>query len=109
MGVYVLGKTEALSLGVNITLTVTGSETNTQINIEVARVIGVFDKWYEVTNAQRHIEYILKCLSIGMDPNSEERLKKEVENKEYIESHSLNPLVSFAIIVGVVLMVVSVL
>jgi hypothetical protein len=109
MGVYIFGKTEALSLGVNITITVTGNESMTQINLEVARVIGTFDQWYEVTNAQRHIENIMKCLSIGMDPNSEARMKKALEEKEYIDSHKLNPLVSLAIIVGVIVMVASVL
>lgn len=98
MGVYVFGKTETLSLGVNITIMVTGNETMTQINIEVARVLGTFDQWYEVTNANRHITNIMNCLSLAMDPNSESRIQEEIKKAEDLKAHEIPPVVSFMII-----------
>lgn len=105
LGVYKFGKMETLSLGVNITLTVSGSESHSQIHIEVSRVLGTFDKWYEITNANFHIDHIVKCLSILMDPNYEERLNAEIKKKEELDSYKLHPVVSFLIISGIFLWV----
>ena len=101
LGVYKFGKMETLSLGVNITLTITGTESQTQVHIEVSRVLGTFDKWYEITNANLHIDNIVKCLSILMDPNYEERLNEELKKKAEIDSYKLHPVVNFLIISGV--------
>lgn len=103
LGVYQFGKMETLSLGVNITLTVSGSESQSQIHIEVSRVLGTFDKWYEITNANFHIDHIVKCLSILLDPNFEQRFNDEIKKKEEFDSYKFHPVVNFLIISGVLL------
>lgn len=110
MGVYVFNKSETLSLGVNITITVQEMNNSTQIHIEVARVLGSFDQWYEVTNANRHIEALLKCISLGLDPNADKRIQEEEEKKkeqEKLAEQGTPILIGFGILVAFLLYAVS--
>jgi hypothetical protein len=76
---YTLSKTEFLSLGVNIDITLESvSNDKTKITIEVKRALGSFDNSMEVQLAQEHIQNILKAISSGSNP---ETLKKAQERR----------------------------
>ena len=64
IGQLELLKTEFLSLGVSIMVTAnTINDKQTRVFIEVRRAVGSFDKSYEVSEAKRHIDKVVKGLS----------------------------------------------
>lgn len=94
MGMYTISKTETLSLGVNIIIMVNGDENKTTIDIEIARAMGAFDSWVEVSNANRHMRNIMESISYGLnpDPNTKVFTEEEIQSKE-----NSNALWSFVI------------
>lgn len=61
---YTFSRTEFLSMGalINVNLTEV-SESKTQVNIEIARQIGAFDNWVEVSKANEHIQGFINALA----------------------------------------------
>lgn len=61
---YTFARTEFLSLGalINVNLTEV-SENKTQVNIEIARQMGAFDNWVEVSKANDHIQGFINALA----------------------------------------------
>ena len=77
---YVFNKTEPLSLGSNITLDLIPMGDQTQVNIEVSRVLGSFDQGYEVTNAMNHIKNITNGILWYLNPEqSKEEMTKQTK------------------------------
>ena len=61
---YTFARTEFLSMGALINVNLTEiSENKTQINIEIARQIGAFDNWVEVSKANQHITGFINALA----------------------------------------------
>jgi hypothetical protein len=61
---YKFARNEFLSPGVFININLTSiSNTRTQINIEIARKIGAFDEWVEVTKANKHMEETINSIA----------------------------------------------
>ena len=61
---YTYQTTEFLSLGVFIDINLSAiGETKTEVTIEIKRKIGAFDKSYEVTLANEHIQKIISYIS----------------------------------------------
>ena len=61
---YKFSRSEFLSFGaiINIHLKKV-DENNTQIDIEIARQMGAFDDWVEVSKANRHLDETIKAIS----------------------------------------------
>jgi hypothetical protein len=64
MSLYTLSASEFLSLGVfiDVQLSATNEKTS-EISMEVKRKMGAFDKWYEVQEANTHIENVINGIS----------------------------------------------
>lgn len=88
LNIYTFQKTELLSLGVLINITLQGDDQTTQVHIELERVIGAWDKWYEVQRANGHIKVVLEAISFGLDPDKEQRLPQIQEAREKEEKDS---------------------
>jgi hypothetical protein len=73
MKMFQFSSFEFMSLGVFVDVSLNQiSETKTKIDIEVKRKVGAFDEWYEVQQANTHIDTILKDVSeIILNPNIE--------------------------------------
>jgi len=106
MGMYTISKTETLSLGVNINVMVNGNQDTTTIDVEIARAIGAFDSWVEVSNANHHMRKLLETISYGLNPDPNVKLltDEEVQSKE-----NSNALWSFIIGLAVIGWVISAL
>jgi hypothetical protein len=61
---YTFARTEFLSMGalINVNLTEV-TENKTQVNIEIARQLGAFDNWVEVSKANDHIQGFINALA----------------------------------------------
>jgi hypothetical protein len=67
---------ELMSLGVIISITLSKiTENSTQIDIEIRRAHGAFDRAIEVQKASEHMQNILKGLSFGVDSKNYEKIK----------------------------------
>lgn len=77
---WVFTKTEALSLGARITIDLQPQPNDqTQVNIEISRVLGSFNQGYEVTNAMNHITNVTKAILWYLNPEeSKEEMTKAV-------------------------------
>lgn len=78
LNIYTYASFEALSLGVYIDFSIAKkSETSTELTIEVKRKLGAFDKWHEVTLANRHIDTVTAAIStfIGMPETEKEKIR----------------------------------
>lgn len=75
---------EFLSLGSVFTVNLTEvNETKTLITMESSRVVGAYDKAYEVTNANQQIGMFLKTLSrLLQNPNAEVADVKKITQKD---------------------------
>ena len=79
INIYKYAKTEFLSLGVEIDISLSEiSDNKTQIDIEIKRAIGTFDEWHEVSKAKTHIETLLKSISTLLTSD----IDKLIEEKE---------------------------
>jgi hypothetical protein len=77
---FTLEAYEFLSMGVYIDFNLSEvSNDKTEIQIEIRRKIGAFDEWYEVQNANKHMETLTLSLSqaITMDKLEFEKLLSE--------------------------------
>jgi len=101
LGQLELSKTEFLSLGVSILVTSNSvNENQTKINIEVRRQVGSFDKSYEVSEAKRHLDKVVKGLSTLLsNPNAIDEISEETvqENSDKATSKSVGGFVLAAI------------
>ena len=97
---YVFNKTEVLSLGSNITLDLIPMGDQTQVNIEVSRVLGSFDQGYEVTNAMNHIKNITNGILWYLNP---EQSKEEMTKQSKINEGG-NAIMVFVYLIGGLLM-----
>lgn len=68
-------KTEFLSLGSIIIIHLEEVGDRTKMSVEVTRVLGAFDSWVEVQNANRHLDVIFKSVAFGLNPPTEEEIK----------------------------------
>jgi len=86
------GAFEFLDLGAFIDIQCTLiDDKRTQINIEVRRKIGSFDKPYEVTNANKHLQNVMELISTSLstDANVRYNTVKQQQLKEQ-ESKTTN-------------------
>ena len=78
---WTLQKTEFISLGVFIDISLTEIDTNkTKIEIEVRRKVGGFDNALEVQKANEHIRNILKAIENGTNPQNLDKAKADKPN-----------------------------
>ena len=105
IGQLELSKTEFLSLGVSILINSTPvSDDQTKIEIEVRRQVGSFDKSYEVSEAKRHLDKVVKGLSkLLSNPSVIDEISNETfqEEKEKAENKSV---AGFVIAAGVIIL-----
>ena len=94
---YVFEKTETLSLGSNITLELSPVGDQTQVNIEVSRVIGSFDQGFEVTNAMNHIKNVTKAILWYLNP---EESQEQMTQESSVNETGNSIMVVMAIVVG---------
>ncbi|WDT68315.1 hypothetical protein [Cloacibacterium sp. TD35] len=83
---------EFLSFGVYIDIHLnTINENKTEINIEIRRKIGSFDKSHEITNANEHIAKTLNAISVLLTKSPEEinslKDNSQTNNKPVNSSH----------------------
>ena len=79
--------TEFLSLGVYIDVNFSAtSDTKTEITIEVRRKIGAFDKTYEVSQANEHIQNIITSISNGINLTEEQKQQIKLKNAPNLAS-----------------------
>jgi hypothetical protein len=91
---------EFLSLGVFIDVSLSSvSETKTQIEIEVRRKVGAFDKSYEVTKANEHITKVLELISMAV-VLTDEQIEKQKANIASIAPEKKGCMVTIIVIVG---------
>lgn len=78
---------ELLSFGVYIDINLSSlSENKTEITIEVRRKLGSFDKSFEVTHANEHIENLIELLAKGISYTEVEfKNFQETEKNELID------------------------
>lgn len=99
---YTLEAFEFLSMGVYIDFNLSEvSNDKTEIQIEIRRKIGAFDEWYEVQNANKHMETLTSSLSqaITMDKLEFEKLLSENTDTPQATQEQESPA---AVIIGVV-------
>jgi hypothetical protein len=103
IGQLELLKTEFLSLGVSIMVTAnTINDKQTRVFIEVRRAVGSFDKSYEVSEAKRHIDKVVKGLSTLLsnpEAINEISVEKVQEESDKATSKSVGGFVLAAIAV----------
>ncbi len=89
MNLYTYQASEFLSLGVYVDINLSKiSESKTDINIEVRRKIGSFDKSYEVTQANQHIEKLLSLITKAIQLTEEQKL--QILEKYKVKEAALN-------------------
>jgi hypothetical protein len=92
MNQYVYEATEFLSFGVYIDISCTSSVSDkTDLKIEIRRKVGAFDKTYEVSEANRHIQNIIELLSETLGKDKEERrsLASKIETELKAEKEKI--------------------
>jgi hypothetical protein len=90
-------KTEALSLGSKIYLDAQPLNDNqTQINIEVSRVLGSFDQGYEVTNAMNHITNVINGITWYLNPQESQKVMTQAHS----QNGSTNTLMVIVYVIG---------
>ena len=103
IGQLELLKTEFLSLGVSIMVTANAiNDKQTRVFIEVRRAVGSFDKSYEVSEAKRHIDKVVKGLSTLLsnpEAINEISVEKVQEESDKATSKSVGGFVLAAIAV----------
>lgn len=81
---------EFLSFGVFIDINLSSqSETKTQINIEVRRKIGAFDKAFEVQYGNQHIENMIICITNALQMTDAQ--KATIKEKYKVKEGSATP------------------
>lgn len=108
LGQYRYTKTEFLSLGVEILVTIEENNEKTKITVEIQRVLGAFDSWVEVHNANKHLEVMFKAIAFGINPPSQEQIvsiqqKQESENDTNQVISVVFGVIFFFIVLGVAL------
>ena len=82
-----ISKGEFLSLGAIILVQLEELGEKTKVNIEVTRALGAYDNWVEVNNANKHLDVILKSISFGLNPPSQEEISK-IQQTNQTENNS---------------------
>jgi hypothetical protein len=96
IGRIVLQKTEFLSMGVKIDIQIgTENMDGTYISMEVKRVIGAFDKSYEIAYANKHIDNICTSLNSILFPEKIDQYNKNISSGN---SHFI-----FLFLIGIIL------
>ena len=105
IGQVELMKTEFLSAGVSIVVAAHAvSETQTKVNIEVRRVIGSFDEWYEVSRAKEHIDKVVSSLSkLLANPEAADAISVEKVEEEKTKSSNKSVIAFAAVAMWVLL------
>jgi len=100
IGQLELSKTEFMSLGVSILITANPvNDQQTKLEVEVRRQLGSFDKDYEVTQAKRHLDNVVKGLSsLLSDPSSIDNISDEKVEEEKQKSSNQT---AAALVIGV--------
>jgi hypothetical protein len=102
LGQWKFTKTEFLSLGVEILVMLEDVGEKTKITVEIQRVLGAFDSWVEVHNANKHLEVIFKAISFGINPPSEDKV---VEIQKQQETENQNNGMASILVGGVIMFV----
>lgn len=99
---WVFTKTEALSLGSRITVELQdkGNE-QTEVTIEVSRVLGSFNQGYEVTNAMNHIKNVTNSILWYLNP---ETSQEQMDQEEKVNGQTNNLMVLVYIIGGLAML-----
>lgn len=90
-------KTEFLSLGSLIIIHLEEVGERTKMSVEVTRVIGAFDSWVEVQNANRHLDVIYKSVAFGLNPPSQE----EIEDLQVKQENTNDSNALWTVVIGI--------
>jgi hypothetical protein len=101
-------KTEFLSLGSIIIVHLEEVGDRTKMSVEVTRVLGAFDSWVEVQNANKHLDVIFKSVAFGLNPPSEKevydlQVKQESANSSNNAISIIVGVIAFFVMLGVIL------
>jgi hypothetical protein len=91
-------KTEFLSLGSIIIVHLEEVGDRTKMSVEVTRVLGAFDSWVEVQNANKHLDVIFKSVAFGLNPPTQE----EIEEIQVKQENANDSNTAISVIVGVI-------
>lgn len=84
LNTWIYKKSELLSFGVKILISLQPNGDKTQFNIEVQREIGAFDRPHEVTFANNYINDLMRAISMGLNPPS------AAEEQNFIAKQEIN-------------------
>jgi hypothetical protein len=82
LNTYTYKKGEILSFGVKIIIGIQPSANQTVFTVEVQREIGAFDRAHEIGMANGYLNDILRVISMGLNPPSEEEAKLFIKKHE---------------------------
>ncbi|WP_026726550.1 hypothetical protein [Flavobacterium sasangense] len=93
---YKFSASETLDLGSYVDISLNEIDTNkTEINITISRKIGTFNKSFEVTNANNHLDIIINLISSTIGKSDKEIDEIIIrQNKEIIAKTSKNKKVA---------------
>lgn len=86
LNTWTFKKSEVLSLGSKVIISLLPKDNQTIITIEVQRTIGSFDKSHEITYANSYINDLFRAISMTLNPPSEEEQKQFIEKQNIVTS-----------------------
>ena len=93
---------EFLSLGVYIDINLTEiAESKTQIDLEIRRKVGSFDKSHEVTAANNHISKFSNLISLSIGATEEQITQlRETQEKQPVQAPKQGCIVTLIVMIG---------